>query len=68
LPLKKIKTAEFLLGPNIKVTVDKKSKSRVINFPFDFADDTKGVIVIIRLSDEEWVPNKDIARITLDLT
>jgi hypothetical protein len=66
-PLQKIKTQEFFIGPKIRVTEDKKSKSRIINFPFDFPDDTKGCIIILRLADEEWTPSNDITKITLDM-
>jgi hypothetical protein len=66
-PLQKIKTQEFFIGPKIRVTEDKKSKSRIINFPFDFPDETKGCIIILRLADEEWVPCNDITKITLDM-
>ena len=67
LPLKKIKTQEFFIGPKIRVTTDPKSKSKVINFPFDFSDETKGVVIICRLDDGEWIPMNDISRITIDM-
>ena len=66
LPLQKIKTQEFFIGPKIRVTEDKKSKSRIINFPFDFPDETKGCIIILRLADEEWVPSNELSRISID--
>lgn len=53
------------LGQNVKVTSDKKSKSKIINFPFEFPDETKGVMVIIRLDRDEWIPTKDISNITI---
>ena len=65
-PLQKIKTQEFFIGPKIRVTEDKKSKSRIINFPFDFPDETKGCIIILRLADEEWVPSIELAKISID--
>ena len=66
-PLQKIKTQEFFIGPKIRVTEDKKSKSRIINFPFDFPDETKGCIIILRLADEEWVPSNDISRVIIEM-
>ena len=49
------------------MTEDKKSKSRIINFPFDFPDETKGCIIILRLADEEWVPSNDISRVIIEM-
>ena len=59
------KTFEAFIGPKVKVHTDPKSKTRVINFPFDFPNDEKGVIIICRLSDEEWVPSEDIEEIAI---
>jgi hypothetical protein len=59
------KTYEIIVGPKIKVTVDTRSKTRVINFPFEFPDGTKGVAIICRVKDEEWVPNTEIKSIKL---
>lgn len=53
------------LGNKVKTTKDTKSRSRVINFPFEFPDNTKGVIIILRLKDEEWIPNEDINSILI---
>lgn len=63
-----IKTYEILLGDKVKVTVDKKSKTRVINFPFEFPDGIPGVIVICRIKDTEWQPSKTISKVTIDFT
>jgi hypothetical protein len=54
------------IGSNVKVTVDAKSKSRVINTPFEFPDGTKGILVLIKIKDESWVPNKDIKNIQIN--
>ena len=61
----KVKTFEAFIGPKVKVLTDVKSKTRVINFPFDFPNDEKGVIIICRLSDEDWTPSNDIEEITI---
>lgn len=60
-----VKEYMITLGSNVKVAVDKKSKSRVINFPFEFPDTSRGVMIICRLEDEDWVPNKTIKNITV---
>lgn len=62
----KVKTFEAFIGPKIKVHTDVKSKTRVINFPFDFPNDEKGVIIICRLTDEDWIPSKDIISININ--
>jgi hypothetical protein len=62
----KVKTFEAFIGPKIKVQTDVKSKTRVINFPFDFPNDDKGVIIICRLTDEDWIPSKDIISININ--
>ena len=62
----KVKTFETFIGPKVKVHTDPKSKTRVINFPFDFPDDEKGVIIICRLTDEEWIPSQNIKSIAIN--
>lgn len=62
----KVKTFEAFIGPKVKVHVDAKSKTRVINFPFDFPNDEKGVIIICRLSDGEWTPAQDINKVIIE--
>lgn len=54
------KSYEVILGGNLKVTMDKKSRTRVVSFPFEFPDETRGVVIIIRAKDEEWIPMNDI--------
>jgi hypothetical protein len=60
-----INSYELIVGNKVKTIKDKKSKSRVANFPFDFADGTKGVVVVIRLKDEDWNPSYDIKSINI---
>lgn len=62
----KFKTFEAFIGPKIRVETDPKSKTRVVSFPFDFPDDEKGVIIICRLTDEDWKPSEQLARISID--
>ena len=64
-PLQKIKTQEFFIGPKIRVTTDAKSKSKIINFPFELRDGAQACMIIVRLSDEEWVPSDDIEEIAI---
>jgi cobalamin biosynthesis protein CbiD len=61
-----IKTYTIMFGDNIKVIEDKKSKTRVANFPFEFPDGTRGIIIVCRVKDESWVPNKTISSITIN--
>lgn len=61
-----IKSHEIILGKNIKVIADKKSKTRVVNFPFDFPDEERGVLIVCRVKDEEWVPCADIESIIIN--
>lgn len=56
---------ETVIGPKTKVLRDSKSKARVMNFPFDFPDDEKGVVIICRIKDEEWVPADDISSVVI---
>lgn len=60
------KTEEFLFGPNVKVTSDKRSGSKVISLPFDFPDETRGILIVCRVKDEEWVPMNDIKSIKIE--
>lgn len=60
------KTEEFLFGPNVKVTADKRSGSKIISLPFDFPDETRGILIVCRVKDEEWVPMNDIKSIKIE--
>lgn len=63
----KIKSHELILGKNIKVTTDKNSRTRVISLPFDFRDEdeSRGVVIICKVKDEEWVPADEIEKIVI---
>lgn len=58
-------TYTVLIGDKVKVTEDKKSRSRITNFPFEFPDGTRGVVIVCRIKDEPWKPNEDISSVTL---
>lgn len=60
------KSYEIILGKGIKVTTDKKSRTRVVNFPFEFPDGSPGVMIICKVKDEEWIPNSDIFSININ--
>lgn len=69
--IEKVSLYEIQIGPKIKVTRDSKSGARVINFPFEFPsapeeDGARGVIIVCRLQDEEWVPSQNIKSITIN--
>lgn len=57
---------EINVGDNVKVIEDKKSKTKVANFPFEFPDGTRGIAIICRVKDEPWQPSKTISHITLN--
>lgn len=59
---------DTMIGPSIKVIKDPKSKTRVFNFPFDFADGEKGVVIVCRIEDAEWKPYQDIKSISIEFT
>lgn len=63
---KKINNFEAIIGSKIKVTTDKKSGSRVINFPFEFPSDDRGMIIICKIKDEEWYPFEEIDSISIN--
>lgn len=58
--IRPIRTYDFLLGDNVKVTEDKRSKARIANFPFEFPDGTRGILIVLKVKDEPWKPLKDI--------
>jgi len=57
---------QITIGPKTKVIKDKRSKTRVANFPFEFPDGTNGVLIVCRVKDEEWVPAQDITNIIIN--
>lgn len=57
---------EVIIGPKVEVTKDKKSRSRVISFPFEFSDGEKGAVIVLRLKDEDWEPTDSLKSITLN--
>lgn len=61
-----VKSHEIILGKGLKVIADKKSKTRVVSFPFEFPDETQGVIIVCRVKDEDWVPSADIFSINVE--
>lgn len=63
-----VKSHEIILGKNVKVTVDKKSKTRIASFPFEFPDDSKGVLIICRVKDEDWKIHEAIKSINIEFT
>lgn len=60
------KSYEVILGKGLKVTQDKKSRTRVVSFPFEFPDESRGVIIVCKVKDEEWVPSQDIVSININ--
>lgn len=64
--LKTPSSYEIVIGDKVKVATDKKSKARVVNFPFEFPDGENGMIIVCRLQDDEWTPSHDIQSITVN--
>lgn len=55
----------IVIGDNVKVIEDKKSGTRVANFPFEFPDGTRGIAIICRVKDEMWKPSDSLKTINL---
>lgn len=61
-----IKTHTTLIGPKVKVIEDKRTKTRIANFPFEFPNGDNGVLIVCKVKNEEWVPAKEIISITIN--
>lgn len=62
-----IKSHEIIIGKSVKVITDKKSNNtRVVSFPFEFPDESRGIIIVCRIKDEEWVPADSIFSINIE--
>ena len=61
-----IKNHEIILGPNTKVTSDKRSGAKVISLPFDFPDDTRGIVIICKIKEDNWVPMNEITSVVIN--
>ena len=61
----KINTYSTEVGPNVKVTIDKKSGARVISFPFEFPDGTDGIAIVCKMTQLDWKPNKELSNIII---
>ena len=61
-----VKTYDILIGDNVKVIEDKKSKTRVAHFPFEFPDGTRGIMIVCRVKDENWKPSDSISKLLID--
>lgn len=64
--MEKIKTHEMIIGKNAKVMTERKSHTRVLHIPFEFPDETRGVLIVCKVLDEEWVPYQDIDSVTIN--
>lgn len=59
------KNQELNLKTGIKVFKDKKTSARTIAIPFRLSDNESAVLMVTRLKDEEWKPEKEISKITI---
>jgi hypothetical protein len=57
-----------LIDPTTKVTLEKKSNAKIINFPVDFADGSVGALILCKVTEDKWQPWKDISGITIHYT
>ena len=57
---------DIVLGDCVKVTEDKRTKTRIANFPFEFPDGTRGIVIVCRVKDKPWIPSKDITSININ--
>ena len=57
---------QIIVGPNIKTIEDKRSKTRVANFPFEFPNGTRGILIVCRVKDENWKPSNDIKSLNIE--
>ena len=60
------KSHEIILGKNVKVTTDRNSKTRVVNFPFDFPNGDMGVLIVCKVKNADWIPSDDIVSININ--
>lgn len=66
-PPEPTQTYTIMVGPNVKVTKDKKSGAQIANFPFEFTDGAKGLMILLRIEREPlWKPLEDIKSITIN--
>jgi len=61
-----LKYYNFQIGPYVRVTEDKRTKTKVANFSFEFPDGTRGVLIVCKVKDEAWEPSKDIKEIQIN--
>lgn len=59
------KSYELIIGKGVKSTIDKHSRTRVVSFPFEFPDETRGVIIICKVKNKDWTPSDDITSLEL---
>lgn len=57
---------EIKLKEDTNVFVDKKTKARTLALPFRLPDESSAVIMICRLKDDEWEPNKIIKSVIIN--
>lgn len=59
------KTQEIKVKEDIKVFNDKKTNARTIALPFRLPDESNAVVMICRLKNEDWKPEKIIKSVTI---
>jgi hypothetical protein len=63
--LPKLEHYEILLGDKTKVETDARSKARFTRLPFEFPDEERGVIVLIKPNDAIWQPQNEITSVVI---
>lgn len=60
------KSYEIILGDNIKIVTDKRSKARFTHLPFEFPNGDRGVVILVKPEDPTWKPQKEIKSVFID--
>ncbi len=60
------KNYEIILGKGVKVTMDKRSKTRVVHFPFEFPDGSPGALILCKVKNEDWVPHEEVLSVQIN--
>lgn len=59
-------TYEIILGDKTKVETDARSKARFTRLPFEFPNNERGLIVLLKPNDPIWKPQKEITSVVIN--
>ncbi len=60
------KFEEIIIPPHLPVSVEERSKAKSVWFPFDYPNNEKGAIVLIKTTKFGWEPVKDVKSIIIN--